>query len=166
MRKALLLLTCTAVLCVPAASVAGDSSPNLSSKLVVKTETHRGQTDNPASTCKRQRNDSNFAASHNGRTFSQFYGTNGGKGRGAGANAFGKCVSTTAKHKPGSKDENRAEREGEGSATGDDKAGTNPAMTCKAMQANDFTHFQTAYGTKPNAFGKCVSTQADSKMRR
>ena len=154
MRKVLLLLVCTAVLWVPAVSVAGDSSPSLSSKLAAKTETP-SDASNPASTCKSQRNGSNFAASHNGQTFTQFYGTNRGKGRGAGANAFGKCVSTVAMHK--------VESDGKDSAKSHDKDSANPAMTCKAMQANDLAHFQTAYGTRPNAFGKCVAKQANSK---
>jgi hypothetical protein len=178
MRKVLLLLVCTAVLWVPAASVAGDSSPSLSSKLAAKTETPSNAS-NPATTCKSQRNGSNFAASHNGQTFTQFYGTNRGKGRGAGANAFGKCVSTIAmhkaesdgkdsakshdKHSAESHDKNSAESHDKNSAESHDKNSANPATTCKAMQANDLAHFQTAYGTRPNAFGKCVAKQANSK---
>jgi hypothetical protein len=169
-----------------AASVAGDSSPSLSSKLAAKTETP-SDASNPASTCKSQRNGSNFAASHNGQTFTQFYGTNRGKGRGAGANAFGKCVSTIAMHKAESDgkdnaeshdkdnaeshdkdsaeshDKNGAESHDKNGAESHDKNSANPAMTCKAMQANDLAHFQTAYGTRPNAFGKCVAKQANSK---
>jgi hypothetical protein len=155
---------------VPAVSVAGDSSPSRSPKLGVKTEAPRGKSDNPASTCKSQRNGSNFAASHNGQTFTQFYGTNHGKGRGAGANAFGKCVSTSGmreaesdgKTRAESHAKNNAESKGEDSAESRDKTSANPAMTCKAMQANDLTKFQIAYGTQPNAFGKCVSKQANS----
>jgi hypothetical protein len=168
---------------VPAVSVAGDSSPSLSSKLAAKTETP-SDASNPASTCKSQRNGSNFAASHNGQTFSHFYGTNRGKGRGAGANAFGKCVSTIAMHKAESDgdsaesdgdsaenhdkdsaenhDKNSAENHDKNSAENHDKNSANPAMTCKAMQANDLAHFQTAYGTRPNAFGKCVAKEANS----
>ena len=162
MRKVLLLLVCTAVLWVPAVSVAGDSSPSLSSKLAAKTETP-SDASNPTSTCKSQRNGSNFAASHNGQTFTQFYGTNRGKGRGAGANAFGKCVSTIAMHKAESDGKDSAESYDKNSAESHDKNSGNPAMTCKAMQANDLAHFQTAYGTRPNAFGKCVAKQANSK---
>jgi hypothetical protein len=161
---------------VPAVSVAGDSSPSLSSKLAAKTETP-SDASNPASTCKSQRNGSNFAASHNGQTFSHFYGTNRGKGRGAGANAFGKCVSTIAMHKAESDgdsaesdgdsaenhDKDSAENHDKNSAENHDKNSADPAMTCKAMQANDLAHFQTAYGTRPNAFGKCVAKQANSK---
>lgn len=173
-RKVLLLLGCTAVLSVPAVAVAGDSSAG-------KTETARAKSDasNPASTCKSERIGSNFASSHNGRTFSQFYGTNGGTGRGAGANAFGKCVSTIARHQAEngrnssaeSPDKHSAEKQDEGS--GDDNGsngarshatgGADPATTCKAMQANHASQFQTAYGTLPNAFGKCVSSHATSK---
>ena len=156
MRKILVLLVGTAVLWVPAVSIAGDSSSS-PSKPAAKARTPDAKSDeerdapgdvsNPARTCRSQRNGSNFAASHNGQTFSQFYGTNGGKGHGAGTNGFGKCVSTIARHK----------------AESHDKKSANPAMTCKAMQANDFAHFQTAYGTRPNAFGKCVAKQANSK---
>ena len=156
MRKALLLVVCTTVLWVPAASVAGDSSPKLSSKLAAKTETSHLEGDaNPAGTCKSQRSRSNFAASHKGQTLTQSYGTNRGKGRGAGMNAFGKCVSTGAMHK--------ADSDGKDSAETRHKDSANPAMTCKAMQANDIAHFQTTYGMRPNAFGKCVAKQANSK---
>jgi hypothetical protein len=40
------------------------------------------------------------------------------------------------------------------------KDSANPAVTCDAMQANDLARFQTTYGTRPNAFGKCVARQA------
>ena len=162
MRKVLLVLVCTAVLWVPAVSVAGDSSPSLSSKLAAKAETP-SDASNSASTCKSQRNGSNFAASHNGQTFTQFYGTNRGKGRSADANAFGKCASTNAMHKAESDGKDSAESHDKNSAESHDKNSGNPAMTCKAMQANDLAHFQTAYGTRPNAFGKCVAKQANSK---
>ncbi|HJQ51285.1 MAG TPA: hypothetical protein VJ838_12300 [Gaiellaceae bacterium] len=171
MRKVLLLLVGTAVLWVPAVSVAGDSSPR-PSMLAAKAGTANAKSDvsTPASTCGSQRSELNFAASHNGHTFTQFYGTNGGKGRGAGANAFGKCVSTIAKHKNKSDSngsakshgEDSAESRGEGSAKSHGKEGSaSPAMTCKAMQADDLAHFQTTYGTRPNAFGKCVAKQAN-----
>jgi hypothetical protein len=164
MLNVLLLVVCTTVLWVPAASVAGDSSPSLSSKLSTKTETPNFKSDasSPARTCKSQHDGSNFAASHNGQTFTQFYGTNGGKGRSVGANAFGKCVSTLAMHKAES-DGDGAESDDKDSAESHDKDSASPAMTCKAMQTNDLAHFQTAYGTRPNAFGKCVAKQANSK---
>ena len=51
---------------------------------------------NAAKQCKAQRADTSFAATanHGGKSFSDFYGTNGNK-----KNAFGKCVSTLAKAK-------------------------------------------------------------------
>jgi hypothetical protein len=54
---------------------------------------------NAAKECKAEQADPNFAATHDGKTFDQFYGTNtpNPKGKGAGKNAFGKCVSSKAK---------------------------------------------------------------------
>jgi len=43
-------------------------------------------------TCTVQQADPNFAATHDGKTFAQFYGTNKNH-----KNAFGKCVSSKAK---------------------------------------------------------------------
>jgi hypothetical protein len=43
------------------------------------------------------------------------------------------------------------------------KNSANPAMTCKSMQTQDASAFNTAYGTRPNAFGKCVSSHTHSK---
>jgi hypothetical protein len=45
-----------------------------------------------AKQCKAQRADASFAANHGGKSFSDFYGTNGNK-----KNALGKCVSALAK---------------------------------------------------------------------
>jgi hypothetical protein len=175
MRKALLLFVCTTVLWVPAAS-AGGSPPSLSTTLAAKTEMPQVKRDasNPASSCKSQRSGSSFAASHDGQTFTQFYGTSGSTGHHAGANAFGKCVSAIAMHKTdshgkdsaetGDKESAKRESPGEDSAKSHAKGRANPAMTCKAIQAQDPAHFQTVYGTHPSAFGKCVADQANSKM--
>src|SRR6266542_3688389 len=46
---------------------------------------------NPAQQCRAEQADAAFAAGHGGKTFAQFYGTNGNQ-----QNAFGKCVSTKA----------------------------------------------------------------------
>ena len=46
---------------------------------------------NAAKQCKAERSDANFAAGHDGKSFSDFYGTNKNK-----KNAFGKCVSKKA----------------------------------------------------------------------
>jgi hypothetical protein len=163
MRKVLLLLVGAAVLWVPAASVAGESSPS-PSKPTPKADTPGAKSDvsNPASTCQSQRSELNFAASHSGQTFTQFYGTDGGNGRGVGANTFGKCVSTIANHKDKSDGEGGAKSHREDSDKSRRKEGTSPAMICKAMQAKALTHFQTM-GMRPNAFGKCVAKQANSK---
>jgi hypothetical protein len=152
---------------VPAASVAGGPSPS-SSKLA-KTEATHAKTDasGPARFCKSHRS--------------------GGKVRGAGKNVFGKCVSTIAMHKAESEGNDSAESQDKDSAEDLDKDSAesqdknsgesqdknsaesqhtntaNPAMTCKAMQANDLAHFQTTYGTRPNAFGTCVAKQANTK---
>ena len=47
---------------------------------------------NAAQQCRTERNDPNFATSHGGKSFTDFYGTNRNK-----RNAFGKCVSGKAK---------------------------------------------------------------------
>jgi hypothetical protein len=44
---------------------------------------------NAAKACKAEQQDPNFAATHDGKTFGEFYGTNPND-----ANAFGKCVSS------------------------------------------------------------------------
>ena len=49
---------------------------------------------NAAKECKAERADPNFAATHDGKTFEQFYGENKN-----GKNAYGKCVSTKSKQK-------------------------------------------------------------------
>jgi hypothetical protein len=177
MRKLLFLLAGSAVLCLPALSVAGTAPPttpptpaNLAAQTCRSIRAHDGtqtfrQTyhsfagclrqnkqqasqdlSNAAKTCQSQRSDPNFATSHGGKTFNQFYGTNGGSGQGAGANAFGKCVSTIANQN-----------------AKDDVADTLAATkTCKALKTNDPTTFQATYGTGRNAFGKCVAKQSRS----
>jgi hypothetical protein len=145
MRKALLLLVCAAVLWVPATSVAGDSSRSSASK---PAKTKPSHSKSPAKACKSR--------------------LSGGKIDGAGANAFGKCVSKIALDKPESEGKDSAESQDKDSAEArhaesQHKNSANPAMTCKAMWANDLAQFQTAYGTRPNAFGKCVARHANSK---
>lgn len=99
-------------------------------------------TANAAQTCKAQQADPNFSASHGGKTFQQFYGTNGN-----GKNAFGKCVSAAASQ----------------SSSEQAKADTNAAKTCKAAKAADPTAFAAKWGSAKNAFGKCVSATAKAK---
>jgi len=66
-------------------------------------------------------------------------------------NAFGKCVSEKAKAKKAAADK-------EDEAQEDDKI--NAAQTCKTAKKDDATQFGEDWGTKKNAFGKCVSATA------
>lgn len=102
---------------------------------------------NAAKTCKAQQADPGFAAAHGGKTFDQFYGTNAGKGKGAGSNAFGKCVSTLAKQ----------------SSQAQATSIVSAAKTCKAAMKADPAGFATKYGKSKNALGKCVSATAKTK---
>jgi hypothetical protein len=176
MRKLLSLLAGTAVLCVPAVSAAGTSAPSpgkLAAQMCRSIRAQDGQKtfrqtyhsfaaclkqnkpeasqdlSNAAKTCQSQRSDPNFAteAGHDGKTFQQFYGTNSGNTHGAGANAFGKCVSTIAKQ----------------NAKSDVKSTVAAAKTCSALKNSDLATFQATYGTGRNAFGKCVSKQSSAK---
>lgn len=104
---------------------------------------------NAAKDCKAEREDPNFAAAHEGKTFEQHYGTNKN-----GKNAYGKCVSSKSKE----------ELDEEVEAT------ENAAKACKAERddpnfaaSHDGKTFAEYYGTnanRKNAFGKCVSTKA------
>jgi hypothetical protein len=166
MRRILLLLVGIAVLWVPAVSVAGDSSPSLSKPAATTDARNTGRNvSNAAIICRNRRSEANFA--------------------------FGKCVSKIAKHEGksdnevgGPKSNGQDGDEGEGTdnahsqdqnnqgrddseSDGQDKAkshggdSASPAMTCKAMEANDLAHFRSAYGVRPNAFGKCVASHAN-----
>jgi len=96
--------------------------------------------------CSAEQADPNFAASHNGMSFDQFYGI-GPKHR----NAFGQCVSSKAK----------ASLEQQQTAT------QNAARSCRAERSSmDGAAFRAKYGKNANdrnAFGKCVSQLAKSK---
>ena len=73
--------------------------------------------------------------------FTTKYGTNKN-----GKNAYGKCVSTKARH--------ATEQE--------TQARVSAAKTCKKLKAEQKATFEANYGTKKNAFGKCVSETAKS----
>jgi hypothetical protein len=61
-----------------------------------------------------------------------------------GKNAYGKCVSTKARH-----------------ATGQEtQARVNAAKTCKKLKAEQKATFEADYGTNKNAFAKCVAQTA------
>jgi hypothetical protein len=102
---------------------------------------------NAAKECKAEAADPGFAAAHQGKTFAEFYGTNGN-----GKNAYGKCVSTKAKAKKAEMDAADAE---------DAKEFKNAAKACAGVRrAMGTTAFANEYGknaSKRNAFGKCVS---------
>jgi hypothetical protein len=88
---------------------------------------------NAAQTCKAERADANFASSHGGKAFEQFYGT--GKN---GANAFGKCVSSKA----GAASEEQ------------DHSTVNAAKSCRSEQLSDPAAFKAKYGTNEREQGE------------
>lgn len=99
-------------------------------------------TQNAAQRCRVERDDANFAATHGGKTFAQFYGTNRN-----GRNAFGKCVSA---------------KSGQATAT-QQQTRLTAARTCRTEQRADPAAFRQSHGTtanRSNAFGRCVSTHA------
>jgi hypothetical protein len=64
---------------------------------------------------------------------------------------LGKCVSERAKQK----EQEQAQQERQ-----EDKAERNAAKKCKAERRNNPEQFAATYGTRRNAFGKCVSKNA------
>jgi hypothetical protein len=102
---------------------------------------------NAAKECKAEAADPNFAATHEKKSFAEFYGTNRN-----GKNAYGKCVSAKAKDK-------KAEMDAEDAEQAEDFK--NAAKACAAERRSLGTsEFADKYGTnrnKRNAFGKCVS---------
>jgi hypothetical protein len=64
----------------------------VSAKAQAAQEQQQETLQNAAQQCRAERSDPNFAASHDGKSFTDFYGTNRNN-----RNAFGKCVSKTAK---------------------------------------------------------------------
>jgi hypothetical protein len=103
-------------------------------------------TSSAETTCTAQQADPNFAATHGGKTFDQFYG--GGK---KDRNAFGNCVAIVAK----------ASREAE------QQGRMNPARTCRGIRTTlGVSLFSVSYGKNENdrnAFGKCASATARSQ---
>ena len=96
--------------------------------------------------CSAEQSDANFAATHDGKTFAEYYGT-GPNGR----NAFGKCVSSKAK-----------------SASDEARQNTmSAAKQCKAERRElGPAEFRAKYGKNANdrnAFGKCVSQLAKAE---
>ncbi len=137
---------------------AGATYKNLGACVTAQTALSAQSTTNAAKRCKAEQADANFAASHGGKTFAQFYGT-GGEGKGADKKAFGQCVSST-------------------SATTTATVQTawqNAAKRCKAERADPnfaaghagktFVQFYGKNGNLRNAFGKCVSAYAKTQTQ-
>jgi hypothetical protein len=92
-------------------------------------------------TCTAQQADANFASTHNGQTFVQFYG-NGKKG----SNAFNNCVSTVAQASSKTEQQNRL----------------NPSQTCRSSRSQlGLSTFNLTYHT----YGKCVSVVAHAQSQ-
>lgn len=98
-------------------------------------------------TCTAQQNDPTFSTTHDGKTFTQYYGT-GPNGK----NAFGKCVSMVAG----------------ANANAEQGGRVNPAQTCRSIRSQlGKALFNKTYGKNANdnnAFGKCVSATAKSQV--
>ena len=95
--------------------------------------------------CTAEQADPNFAASHDGKSFAEFYGRNAND-----HNAFGKCVSSKTKASLQQQQANTV----------------NAAASCKAERGSmGGPAFRAKYGKNANdrnAFGKCVSQLAKS----
>ena len=57
-------------------------------------------------------------------------------------------------------DQGKPESPGQSASAPGQQATKNAAKKCKDMRKNNASSFATLYGTKPNAFGKCVSALA------
>ena len=165
MRKLIVLLVGTAILCVPAVSLAAAPTSaklatqtcrqiraqdgratfrqayhNFAGCLKQQTPASTQDIKNAAKSCKTER-------SADPTAFRAKYGTNAGNTSGAGANAFGKCVSAIARQ----------------NAKNDVSDSVAAAKTCKTLKSSDPATFQATYGTTKNAFGKCVAKQSNSQ---
>jgi hypothetical protein len=136
----------------PALFGPGKTYKNLGACVSAKSTQAGENADNAAKACKAEQADPNFAGSHGGKSFAEFYGTSGNaKGKG---NAFGKCVSSRAKSE----------------TDADNKAELNAAKQCKSQRVDanfasshsgkSFSDFYGTNANKKNAFGKCVSALA------
>jgi hypothetical protein len=95
-----------------------------------------------ADACLAEASDANFASAHGGKSFQQFYGTGADL-----SNAFGNCVL----------------RKLQASTAKLTQALVKASKTCKAMRRSDPATFRQKYGSRPNAFAKCVSAQSKLK---
>jgi hypothetical protein len=90
-----------------------------------------------SNTCSSEQSDPNFAGTHGGQTFDQFYGTNADQ-----SNAFGKCASSTSKT----------------ASTAHTQAVVHAARSCKAERKSDPAAFKSKY----KRFGACVKALTGS----
>jgi hypothetical protein len=60
-------------------------------------------------------------------------------------------------------DKGKPESPGKSAAAPGQSAEQNSAKKCKALRKSDPAAFATQYGSKPNAFGKCVSSKSKAK---
>ena len=89
--------------------------------------------------------------------FQKKYSTNKNRRHPAGTNGFGKCVSSKAKARSTTANNEQQQRT------------INAARQCKAERAKDPAAFRAKYGTnrnKSNAFGKCVSRTARAQQQQ
>lgn len=111
------------------------------------TPVERAVSASATATCTAEQADPNFASTHNGETFDQYYGA-GKHDR----NAFANCLASVAKA------DRKAEQEGR----------MNPARTCRSLRTQmTASVFNKTYGknsTNRNAFGKCVSATAHAQV--
>ena len=122
----------------PALIGAGKTYKNMGDCVSKQAAQTAANSTNAAKACKAEMADANFAASHDGKTFAQFYASNDAKGKG---NAYGKCVSQKASGKT-------AEQQ---------SAQVNAAKKCRAAPLKD----QIGVGTGKiyRNFGACVAAQ-------
>jgi hypothetical protein len=111
-------------------------------------EEHGART-NASRECKAEAADPNFPATHDGKTFVQFYGTNDNA-----KNAHGKCVSGKAKAKKARMDAEDADEA---------KDFKNAAKACaherRTLGRSAFANEHGTNANKRNAFGKCVAAK-------
>jgi hypothetical protein len=103
-----------------------------------------------STSCKAEQamSDADFSTAHGGKTFDAFYGSNSqSKGKGAGADALGKCVSQKA----------------QAASNANTQTTVSAAKSCRSERAASKTTFASTYGSGANAFGVCVSRKSKAK---
>jgi hypothetical protein len=98
---------------------------------------------NASASCKALQADANFAATHDGKSFDQFYGSSK-NGKGSPQNAMGKCVSQAV----------------QSTVAAQAKASKAALKSCLADRKANRTSFATTYGTGRDALSKCVTAKS------